>query len=127
MQLRGHEVGRTIKDIVLLPFDGTFAEALRESYNCAANPDIANFWNWQDSPVPFQTTEYQQELTTIRSVSLCDCSLTTRYTDSQGSGAIRSALQNGNMFREMSASDLTGRSNSLPNHFAMHTKLWNSF
>jgi hypothetical protein len=41
-------------DLVPLPTDGVFAEAVLGRFNSAEKLDLSRFWNWQDSPIPIQ-------------------------------------------------------------------------
>jgi hypothetical protein len=44
-------------DLVPLPTDGVFAEAVLGRFNSAEKLDMSRFWNWQDSPIPIQAPD----------------------------------------------------------------------
>lgn len=100
-------------DIVPLASGGTFAEAILGRSNCAEKLDITRFWNWQDSPIPLQPTEIAAIQTGSRAISedvkpgqlsnpVLNITTPTNLPDPVGTAAILAAIQNGNMFRDMS-------------------------
>jgi hypothetical protein len=100
-------------DIVPLGTGGTFAEAVLGRSNSAEKLDITRFWNWQDSPIPLQPTEIaaiqsgsraMDENVTPGQLSAPIVNLMTpaALPDPMGTAAVLTALQNGNMFRDMS-------------------------
>lgn len=101
------------EDLVPVPSGGVFAEAVLGRFNSAEKLDITRFWNWQDSPIPIQAPD----IAAIQSGSRRDPDGTTpgqlgspvlnivsspALPDPQGMGAVLAAIQNGNMFRDMS-------------------------
>ena len=106
-------VGNQREDLVPVPSGGVFAEAVLGRFNSAEKLDITRFWNWQDSPIPIQAPD----IAAIQAGSRRDPDTTTpgqlgtpvlnivnppALPDPQGMGAILAAIQNGNMFRDMS-------------------------
>lgn len=110
---KGITVGRRHEDLVPVPSGGVFAEAVLGRFNSAEKLDITRFWNWQDSPIPVQAPE----IAPIPAVSRGEADQTEpgqlgapvlnivnspALPDPQGMGAILAAIQNGNIFRDMS-------------------------
>jgi hypothetical protein len=113
--LRDHgiQLGSSKEDIVPLPSGGTFAEAVLGRSNCAEKLDITRFWNWQDSPIPLQPTEIAAVQTGSRATNedvkpgqlsnpIINITAPTSMPDPSGTAAVLAAIQNGNMFRDMS-------------------------
>lgn len=109
----GVKIGAIEQDIVPLPSGGTFAEAVLGRSNSAEKLDLTRFWNWQDSPPPMQATDIaaislgsraQAENVTPGQLSAPIVNITspTALPDPAGTAAILAAIQNGNMFRDMS-------------------------
>jgi hypothetical protein len=107
------QLGRKQETIVPLPSGGVFAEAVLGRANSAEKLDITRFWNWQDSPIPIQAPEIAALQAGSRSepVNLKTGDLGTpvlnivnppSLPDPQGTAAILGAIQNGNIFRDMS-------------------------
>jgi len=107
------KVGSRREDQVPVPSGGVFAEAVLGRFNSAEKLDITRFWNWQDSPIPIQAPD----IAAIQAGSRRDPDNTVpgqlsapvlnivnppSLPDPQGMGAILAAIQNGNMFRDMS-------------------------
>jgi hypothetical protein len=106
-------VGRKSETIVPLPTGGVFGEAVLGRANSAEKLDITRFWNWQDSPIQIPAPEIaalqsgsraqpedlkpgqlgQPILNIVNSPSM---------PDPTGMASILTAIQNGNMFRDMS-------------------------
>jgi murein DD-endopeptidase MepM/ murein hydrolase activator NlpD len=110
---RGIVFGKINADIIPLSSGGVFAEAVLGRANSAEKLDITRFWNWQDSPIPIQPTEIAAIQTGSRardfettpsqlSNPIVNITNPTALPDPQGMSAILSAIQNGNMFRDMS-------------------------
>jgi hypothetical protein len=106
-----HPAPRT--EIIPIPSGGLFAEAVLGRYNAAEKTDLTRFWNWQDSPIPLSAPEIaplqagsRAQSEEIRPGQLSAPVLTiqspTALPDPTGIAAIISAVQNGNMFRDMS-------------------------
>lgn len=106
-------VGKSHADLVPLGSGGTFAEAVLGRYNSAEKLDMTRFWNWQDSPLPIVPTEIAAIQTGSRataedvkpgqlSAPIIAMGAPTALPDPVGTAAILSAIQNGNMFRDMS-------------------------
>jgi hypothetical protein len=115
---RGIKIGATKEDIVPLATGGTFAEAVLGRSNCAEKLDITRFWNWQDSPIPLQPTEIAAIGTGSRaqpedvkpgqlSNPIVNIMPPTSLPDPVGTAAVLQAIQNGNMFRDMSGLQAT--------------------
>jgi hypothetical protein len=107
-------VGKLVnQDIVPLGTGGVFAEAVLGRSNSAEKLDITRFWDWQDSPIPLQPTEIAAIGTGSRataedtspgqlSAPIINVTSPTTLPDPAGTAAILQAIQNGNMFRDMS-------------------------
>ena len=106
-------IGSRREDLVPVPSGGVFAEAVLGRFNSAEKLDITRFWNWQDSPIPIQAPD----IAAIQAGSRREADTTTpgqlgapmlnivnppALPDPQGMGAVLAAIQNGNMFRDMS-------------------------
>lgn len=100
-------------EIIPIPSGGLFAEAVLGRYNAAEKTDLTRFWNWQDSPIPLSAPEIaplqaasRAQSEEIRPGQLSAPVLTiqspTALPDPTGIAAIITALQSGNMFRDMS-------------------------
>lgn len=103
----------TTDQLVPVPTGGVFAEAVLGRSNSAERLDATRFWNWQDSPIPLQPPE-------IAAISMESRAQPIDVTPGQlgqpvlnivnptslpaptGLGSILGAIQNGNMFRDMS-------------------------
>jgi len=105
--------GSCREDLVPVPSGGVFAEAVLGRFNSAEKLDITRFWNWEDSPIPIQAPD----IAAIQAGSRREADTTTpsqlgapvlnivsppSLPDPQGMGAVLAAVQNGNMFRDMS-------------------------
>jgi uncharacterized membrane protein YgcG len=99
--------------LVPVPTGGVFAEAVLGRSNAAEKLDATRFWNWQDSPIPLQPPEIaaismdsRAQPADVRPGELGAPVLNivnpTSLPDPTGIGAILGAVQNGNMFRDMS-------------------------
>lgn len=109
----------TRSEEIFLPGQGLFAEAILGRANSAEYINLRRYWNWQDSPIPNQAPAIQP----LHLGSLAQAPLGTApnvpgstltqsgapsFPDPQGLGAVLQAIQNGDMFRDMSkASELT--------------------
>ena len=100
-------------EIVPLPSGGVFGEAVLGRFNSAERLDLTRFWNWQDSPIPLAPPEIaavtsesrsQPEAATPGQLSspVVNIQAPTALPDPTGIAAIMAAIQNGNMFRDMS-------------------------
>jgi hypothetical protein len=118
LKRRGIHLGATQENIVPLATGGTFAEAVLGRFNCAEKLDITRFWNWQDSPTPLQPTEIGAIQTGSRATNedvkpgqlsnpIINITSPTSLPDPSGTSAILTAIQNGNMFRDMSGLSAT--------------------
>ena len=110
---RGLTIGQAKVDIVPLSSGGIFAEAVLGRFNCAERLDLARFFNWQDSPIPIQPTDIAAIQTGTRaqtenltpgqfSAPLVNITPFGALPDPTGLGGALAAIQNGNMFRDMS-------------------------
>ena len=106
-------VGSTREDQVPIPTGGVFAEAVLGRANSAEKLDITRFWDWQESPIPIQAPD----IAAIQTGSRRDVDTTVPgqlgqpvlnivnppgLPDPTGMTGILAAIQNGNMFRDMS-------------------------
>lgn len=109
----GVKTGEIKQDIVPLPSGGVFAEAVLGRSNSAEKLDLTRFWNWQDSPIPIQPTEIvpiktggkatPDDLDTGRfSTPIVNIMNPSQLPDPTGMASVLAAIQNGNMFRDMS-------------------------
>ncbi len=100
-------------EIIPLPSGGVFAEAVLGRYNAAEKIDLTRFWNWQDSPIPITAPEIaplqagsRAQSDEIRpgqlSAPVLNIQAPTPLPDAAGIAAIITAVQNGNIFRDMS-------------------------
>lgn len=114
----GIKIGSMHEDIIPLASGGTFAEAVLGRSNCAEKLDITRFWNWQDSPIPLQPTEIAAIQTGSRAMAedtnpgqlsnpIINITSPGSLPDPTGTAAILAAIQNGNMFRDMSGLQAT--------------------
>lgn len=105
--------GSCREDLVPVPSGGVFAEAVLGRFNSAEKLDITRFWNWQDSPIPIQAPDIaaiqagsrsEPDNTVPGQLSAPVLSIVNppAFPDPQGMGAVLAAIQNGNMFRDMS-------------------------
>jgi hypothetical protein len=112
---RGLTFGRESvqEQLVPVPTGGVFAEAVLGRSNSAEKLDATRFWNWQDSPIPLQPPEIAAINMQSRAqpVDVTPGQLgqpvlnivnPTSLPDPTGLGPMLGALQNGNMFRDMS-------------------------
>lgn len=101
------------EDLVPLPSGGVFAEAVLGRYNSAEKLDITRFWNWQDSPIPIVAPEIAPLQLGSRATDedlkaqpfsppLVNIVNPTSLPDPVGMAGVLQAIQNGNMFRDMS-------------------------
>jgi hypothetical protein len=111
---RGIAIGQSRVEFVPLSSGGVFAEAVLGRSNSAEKLDITRFWNWQDSPIPIQPSDIAPIVAQSRAQS--DAAITpgqlsapivsiqqpTALPDPTGMAGVLSAIQNGNMFRDMS-------------------------
>lgn len=115
---RDINVGDRKIDLIPLPSGGVFAEAVLGRFNSAEKLDITRFWNWQDSPIPITPPEIAAIQTGSRaqpedllpgqlSQPTLKVELPPDLPDPQGLAAILQAIQNGNMFRDMSGLNST--------------------
>ncbi|KAL8925785.1 MAG: hypothetical protein Q9208_003282 [Pyrenodesmia sp. 3 TL-2023] len=118
LDTRGLKVGAASEDLVPLPSGGTFAEAVLGRYNCAEKLDMTRFWNWQDSPIPLLPSDIAAIQSGNHDTSddvkpgqlgapIINISAPTALPEPTGLAAILAAVQNGNMFRDMSGSQGT--------------------
>jgi hypothetical protein len=113
MASRGLTIGQAKVDIVPLSSGGIFAEAVLGRFNCAEKLDLTRFFNWQDSPIPIQPSDIAAIQTGTRaqaenltpgqfSAPLVSITPTAALPDPTGLAGALAAIQNGNMFRDMS-------------------------
>jgi hypothetical protein len=107
------KIGTLREDQVPVPSGGVFAEAVLGRFNSGERLDLTRFWDWQESPIPIQPPD----IAAIQAGSRRDTDTTVpgqlgtpmlnivnppALPDPQGMGAVLAAVQNGNMFRDMS-------------------------
>ena len=101
---------------VYLPTSGVFAEALLGRANASEKLDVSRFFNWQDSPIPHLAPAIAQLEAGIRSKDPLDVSPTispsvlnlinpSAFPDPTGMASVLAAIQNGNIFRDMSKAE----------------------
>jgi len=101
------------EQMVPVPTGGVFAEAVLGRSNSAEKLDVTRFWNWQDSPIPLQPPEIaaisldsRAQAADVRPGQLGQPILNivnpTSLPDPTGVGAVLGAVENGNLFRDMS-------------------------
>ncbi|AWB44709.1 hypothetical protein DCC85_11105 [Paenibacillus sp. CAA11] len=113
--LQEHGIDRSAvkQEIIPLPSGGVFAEAVLGRYNAAEKLDMTRFWNWQDSPIPNQAPEIAPVQVITRALPddtkpgqlsqpVIQITQPAPLPDPAGISAILTAIQNGNMFRDMS-------------------------
>jgi hypothetical protein len=104
---------RNREDLIPVPSGGVFAEAVLGRFNSAEKLDITRFWNWQDSPIPIQAPDIAPLQTGTRKSDedlkpgqlgqpVLNIVNSPALPDPQGLPAVLAAVQNGNMFRDMS-------------------------
>jgi hypothetical protein len=109
----GLKVGSTREDEVPIPTGGVFAEAVLGRSNSAEKLDITRFWDWQESPIPIEAPEIAAVQTGSRGNTdttvpgqlgqpVLNIVNPPALPDPQGMSAILAAIQNGNLFRDMS-------------------------
>jgi len=100
-------------EFVPLSSGGVFAEAVLGRFNSAEKLDISRFWNWQDSPIPLQPSEIAPLQAASRaqpeaiapgqlSSPIVNITQPSSLPDPSGMSGVLAAIQNGNMFRDMS-------------------------
>jgi hypothetical protein len=111
---RGIAIGQAHVEFVPLSSGGVFAEAVLGRFNSAEKLDITRFWNWQDSPIPIQPSDIAPITAASRtqpeaiapgqlSAPIVSIQQPTALPDPSASfAATIAAIQNGNMFRDMS-------------------------
>ena len=113
MANRGIAIGQAKVDVVPLSSGGIFAEAVLGRFNCAEKLDLTRFWNWQDSPIPIQPSDIAAIQTGTRaqaenltpgafSAPIVNITQPAALPDPVGLAGALTAVQNGNMFRDMS-------------------------
>jgi hypothetical protein len=109
----GISMSKVKTELVPLPSGGVFAEAVLGRYNGSEKLDMTRFWNWQDSPIPITPPDIAPVEMTSRAeaenlkpgqlgapvVSIVN---PTTLPEPTGLAAALQAIQNGNMFRDMS-------------------------
>ena len=107
---------KPLTDELFLPTSGVFAEAVLGRSNSAEKLDITRFYNWQDSPIPNAAPtvaqsdpnldrSQQQNVAPTVPQSTINLVGAPSFPDPTGLTAILQAIQNGNMFRDMSKAD----------------------
>ena len=115
VQERGVHTGTRSETIVSLPSGGVFAEAVLGRSNSAEKLDLTRFWNWADSPIPVLAPDIAPLVAGSRNSEAAESDQPQGFgtpwlnivnppaaPDPAGLTAILAAIQNGNMFRDMS-------------------------
>jgi len=100
-------------DTVPLPTGGVFAEAVLGRFNSAEKIDLTRFWNWQDSPIqisapdiaalsPASRRQVQDLMPGAFGSPLLQQQAPGTLPGAAGVQPLLTALQNGNLFRDMS-------------------------
>ncbi len=106
-------------DDIYLPTSGVFAEAILGRSNASEKIDITRFYNWQDSPIPHLAPKILPVQVTVRAQQPLDGEPTVpgsvlnivnpaAFPDPVGLAASLAAVQNGQMFRDMSGQATLG-------------------
>lgn len=114
----------SVSEQVFLPTGGLFAEAVLGRSNAAEYLDVERFFNWQDAPIPNEAPAVQPpdagsryqvpNVSTAGGPSTISLAGPVALPDPTGMQGILAAVQNGNMFRDMSkAAELAGIVSSL--------------
>jgi hypothetical protein len=107
----------TTSDEVFLPSSGVFGEAVLGRSNASEKIDLTRFWNWQDSPIPNSAPAIDAVSTDSRAqatpalqptvpANVLNIMSAPALPDPTGMTGILAAIQNGNMFRDMSKSEV---------------------
>lgn len=106
----------TLSSDIYLPTSGVFAEAILGVSNASEKIDLTRYINWQDMPIPNlapainalnagQHNVTQQDLSSTVPASVLNIMNPPALPDPTGMSGILNAIQNGNIFRDMSKSD----------------------
>jgi hypothetical protein len=109
--------GQVTSRELCLPAQGLFCEAVLGRANSAEKIDLTRFWNWQDSPIPNPAPAIDPTSTGSRAEPLPGVTPTvpsnvitigtpTVLPDATGLAGVLAAIQNPNIFRDMSKADL---------------------
>lgn len=101
---------------IFLPTAGVFAEAILGRSNASEKVDATRFYNWQDSPIPHQAPAINPLEAGGRAREALDTTPTVpgnvlnivnpaAFPDPVGLAASLAAVQNGNIFRDMSKTE----------------------
>jgi hypothetical protein len=101
---------------VYLPTNGVFAEAILGRANASEKIDITRFFNWQDSPIPHLApainaltagSRRAEPLPTDVNIpgNVLNISTPAAFPDPTGMTAVLAAIQNPNLFRDMSKTE----------------------
>jgi hypothetical protein len=109
-------IDKVSSEDVYLPTNGVFAEAILGRANASEKIDITRFFNWVDSPIPHlapriadvtagDRTEPPLETTPTLPTNVLNIMTPPAFPDPTGLAASLAAIQNGNIFRDMSKTD----------------------
>ncbi|GJM36546.1 MAG: hypothetical protein DHS20C18_55470 [Saprospiraceae bacterium] len=110
-------VALEVRDEVFLPTAGVFAEAILGRANSSEYINLRRFWNWQDSPIPNNAPAINPVVVQSRDSGIPDginpnipgSNLNiinpAPFQNPTSLDAALQAIQNGNMFRDMSKSE----------------------
>lgn len=115
-QLIADKLNNTRSSDIYLPTSGVFAEAILGRSNASEKIDLTRFFNWQDSPIPHLApfinalsagTRKSDPLPTESTVpsNVLNIVNPTAFPEPTGLSGILNAIQNGNIFRDMSKSE----------------------
>jgi hypothetical protein len=101
---------------IYLPTSGVFAEAILGRSNASEKIDITRFFNWQDSPIPHlapainaltAASRQSEPISTqpTQPSNVLNIVNPTALPDPTGLTAVLGAIQNGNIFRDMSKAE----------------------
>ncbi|MFH1121229.1 MAG: hypothetical protein V1775_15525 [Bacteroidota bacterium] len=106
----------TVSSDIYLPTSGVFAEAILGRSNASEKIDITRYINWQDMPIPHLAPAINALSQNQHNNNVLDTSPTIpgnvlnvvnppALPDPTGMAGVLNAIQNGNIFRDMSKSD----------------------
>ena len=114
MENEASKTEKALTESVYLPTGGVFAEGLLGRANTAEYLNLERYFNWQDSPIPHQAPPISDEMLVTRAQgqsleptgpgSNLNIVNTPQFPDPTGLQSVLAAIQNPNMFRDMSNS-----------------------
>ncbi|WP_276248611.1 DUF2272 domain-containing protein [Haladaptatus sp. YSMS36] len=115
---RNYDAASVKDELVSMPSDGVHMEPILGRANAAEKLDITRFWDWQESPIPFQATAINPVDTGSRASDeqltpgsldspIVNIQTPPSVPDPAGLSAILNAVSTANLFRDMSGLDQT--------------------